>query len=96
MKRVLLAAAGCAALAAIGQFTPATAQMQSYVVPTEQANCEVLTKKLATGIEVIGASASSVDSARKSLETANQKMQTGQWYGCTTAARAGLDSLKAM
>ena len=34
--------------------------------------------------------------ARKSLETANQKMQSGQWYGCTTAARAGLDALKAM
>ena len=93
MKRVLLAAVGFAALAGIG---PAMAQMQSYMVPTQQASCETLVKKLATGIEVIGASPAVVDQARKSLETANQKMQTGQWYGCATAASAGLDALKAM
>jgi hypothetical protein len=67
----------------------------AYPPPSDQALCTDWTAKLARGIDVIAAPPSAIQEARPALAKAQQKQQTGEWYGCETAAETGLKALKA-
>jgi hypothetical protein len=90
MRRIILAAASVAALAA-----PAFAQ-GGYTPPTEQANCTEWTRKLETGLEVIAPTpVHRVEAARASLQKAKSEQQAGHFYACAVAADSGLRALDA-
>ena len=73
----------------------ALGQVPAYVPPNDMAECTVWTKKLEDGVEVIGASASQLASARKQLEAAKKAQAAGQWYSCSQAAAGGIRTLNA-
>jgi hypothetical protein len=93
MTRIFIGAAAALLLSAAA--ASAQSPALAYPPPPEQALCTDWTAKLSRGIEVIGAPASAIEKARASLAAAQQKQQSGQWYGCSTAAEAGLKALNA-
>jgi hypothetical protein len=66
-----------------------------YEAPNYQALCTNGIRKLDLGIEVIGASPSSIERARAASQRAKDAAQRGDHYACSEAARSGLNALDA-
>ena len=94
MRPFHVAAVAFGLAASAAQFG-AFGQIPAYVPPNDMAECTEWTKKLESGVEVIGASASQLAAARKQLEAAKQAQTAGQWYSCSQAAASGIRTLNA-
>jgi hypothetical protein len=90
-----LVAATAAASALVAASAMAQSPAPAYPPTVYQEECQIWTAKLVKGIDVIGASPSQIAEARSALATAQSNQQSGQWYSCSAAAKAGMNALKA-